>query len=770
MLRKNLTEEQILVESQLNSASTAFGLKLPKPAGSIRKHVPVHEQGQKAIRKLSQPLQAQKSSGLSNLNVEAKDALGPDSMEVDEPCAQVAQSGQEKSPSFHKPSLLRKLRPRDYDFSSDASESYRGFIARDGWAMLERELKLQELEDPLPLVKMPLITLQQLKKHLLEKFGHQPNRFVTVLGNESSVEQHQADVDLFIAEVERTRLLAVFAAEPDATHKVDDAGQVVGSKEEIEVTGEPDAALEGTGVADAAQEVGSKEEGKGTGEPDAALEGVGVADAGPEVRRMEEVEGAVEPDAAQKVEGAGVPDAGQEVAGAKETPVITLSTFSGLVLIFNGPLLLPSKIQSFLTDVAFVKISSGPDRDCRTLQKVGIRLRGWIHSGAVYRALLNNEAEFGLEAQARLLEAEGYVKAAPELSNPSESGSFDKKQRLTIDNVLVPIAVTQASALHFGLKRGYPEDKQMFPVIWEAIDLVRNRVPEDLVDLASDPLKNWMAGMTPECREKRHRTVNEAGTLLGFRRMCADFVEVFDPSFDLHEAAKVPHRLFVDTQGERLELPAAKSVTANWNALLEERCKNCAKSEHEIEQCPELKDGQAPVCVYPHDGVPDLPPHSTRLCPILHYYCLICMVQGHHPEVHVRQDFSHRELRERFFQHAHLGLLTSMPYLTLFPEARAMMNSVHWRGGYQGLQIRRDPITRYQLGITEYIDFALDPDLAERNQADRAKLVAVKAELVKRNAEADDPRDMKPIPRDLLKQEKENMVKQARLVKAEPDR
>ena len=111
-----------------------------------------------------------------------------------------------------------------------------------------------------------------------------------------------------------------------------------------------------------------------------------------------------------------------------------------------------------------------------------------------------------------------------------------------------------------------------------------------------------------------------------------------------------------------------------------------------------------------------------------------------------------------------------MPYLTLFSEARAMMNSVHWRGGYQGLQIRRDPITRYQLGITEYIDFALDPDLAERNQADRAKLVAVKAELVKRNAEADDPRDMKPIPRDLLKQEKENMVKQARLVKAEPDR
>ena len=48
--------------------------------------------------------------------------------------------------------------------------------------------------------------------------------------------------------------------------------------------------------------------------------------------------------------------------------------------------------------------------------------------------------------------------------------------------------------------------------------------------------------------------------------------------------------------------------------------------------------------------------------------------------------------------------------------------------------------------------------------------MAVKAELVKRNAEADDPRDMKPIPRDLLKQEKENMVKQARLVKAEPDR
>ena len=634
----------------LSSASSAFGLKLPKPAGPILKHEPGQGQRHEAVGKSSSPAQAEKSCGTLEKISEAKRFKSSD-----------------LTPS---PSHLQKLRPEVHDVTSDACESLQHFIDRDRRAMLERELRLQASHDPLPLVRMPLLTLKQLKTHLWDKFGHQPNRDVTILVNESSILQHQADIDRLIAEVERTRLLAVFTEEPDP-------GQEARNNGEAEVV--------------------------------------------------------------------------------KETVVITLATFSGLTLIIRDPRLVPNKIKTFLTEVAVAKISSRPDRDCKALQKVGISLRGWIDSGAIYRALLNNDANLGLEVQARFLEAEGYVKAAPQLSNQFEAEALDAKQRLAIENVLVPTAVTLASALHFGLKRGYPDDKQMFPVIFEAIDLVRNRVPEDLEDLAADPIKNWMVGI-PGLGEK-HRTVNDPRALLSFRLMRADFVEVFDPNFNPREAAKVPFRLFVDPDGERVCLPCSNSIRKGKGYIFKGRCNNCGKFAHQTHHCPELRNGQSPVCVYPHDGVPDLRPHSTRLCPILHHACLICRVKGHSRDVHVWQNFSHRELRERFFQHAHLGLLTSLPYLSLFPEARAKMIKAHWRGGYRADSFNRDLITRYQLGISGDTNLSLVPDRAQRDREDAVQLVAADLEAVKRHADADDPRDTKPIPADLLKQETENLTK-----------
>ena len=101
-------------------------------------------------------------------------------------------------------------------------------------------------------------------------------------------------------------------------------------------------------------------------------------------------------------------------------------------------------------------------------------------------------------------------------------------------------------------------------------------------------------------------------------------------------------------------------------------------------------------------------------------------------------------------------MLTSLPYLSLFS---VKMAKADWMGGYLANSFHRDSITRYQLGISGDTNLSLGPDRAQRDREEGVQLVAADLEVVKRNPEADDPRDMKSIPRDLLKQETENLVK-----------
>ena len=596
----NLTQ----LDAQLNNAGSFFGLHLPYPAPSILKV-------KGSFR--DEPVTAATDSQMEDLR-----------------------SGEQR----------QRKSQEEYNFKSSAKRSYRFFILRDMWAMLLREMKVVDIENPLPLVQMPLITLEELKTHLREKFGVERSPCLMVNINEDNVSLCQREIEEFVAEIERTRILGISLGHDQETKMEVDHGENV------------------------------------------------------------------------------LP--------------ISLTAFSGLILKFSNTSLLPEQLKGFLEDVGYAKIGSRSDLECKLLQGVGIRLRGWIHCGAVCRALLNNEASFHVEAQAKFLEWSGIVAAA----------SRETVRDAALDKVWVPMATTLASAIYFGVKRGYPADKQMFPVIWEAIDLTRLKAPGDLEGLSPNPIENWMVGMPLESPSDGPKTVNTCKLIVRFRRMAADFAEVYDPAFDPEKAAQFPLELFTGAKEERLFLPTMQQLKSKrTQSLIQHLCLLCGKYQHSGgRNCPEFSDKQ-PVCIYPHDNIPGLPPHSTSCCPILHHYCRICLTRGHSHEVHESRLFSLRELRERYFRHAHLGVYTSIPYLVLTPDlsSKLVFQSNHWLTGYQNLTFRSDPVTRYQLGI----DSKKCEEIAGTFLYDtkRANLIEIKMKLVERNADADDVRDFRPVPK-----------------------
>ena len=102
----------------------------------------------------------------------------------------------------------------------------------------------------------------------------------------------------------------------------------------------------------------------------------------------------------------------------------------------------------------------------------------------------------------------------------------------------------------------------MFPVIWEALDLARLGVPEDLENISKDPIKNWMPGKNWG-DDSEHQNVNDVVAMMAYRKMSADFVETFDPAYNPREAAESPFRRFMDPKGCGLQIPPLKLSQRN---------------------------------------------------------------------------------------------------------------------------------------------------------------------------------------------------------------
>jgi len=154
-----------------------------------------------------------------------------------------------------------------------------------------------------------------------------------------------------------------------------------------------------------------------------------------------------------------------------------------------------------------------------------------------------------------------------------------------------------------------------------------------------------------------------------------------------------------------------------------------------------------------------LPPHSTIMCPILHHLCTVCKSRGHHERVHVSRSHTLRELRERFFQTAHKGALTAVPFLTLLKDLLPKLTRSQWRLGYRGTNYRADPVMRAFLGLDTRVVFSTQPkEVIEQERKIWVKGFAAKMERVRRNAEAKDLSEVEPINRDVIAKEIMNIT------------
>ncbi len=176
-----------------------------------------------------------------------------------------------------------------------------------------------------------------------------------------------------------------------------------------------------------------------------------------------------------------------------------------------------------MTDVSIAKLGSGLSREGEELRRIGIKMRGWVNTGALYRAFLRKEAKTGLEAQCRFLrefcgrEKFLYVKYDwkwAKVLRPTSLGKIPHECWSHVCmNVQVPLAIACATAIQFAEDRELPEDTLAFPIMWEGFDLVTAKVPEDLVRISDDPQENLVAGLPDGIDYSRHQRLTIAGSL-----------------------------------------------------------------------------------------------------------------------------------------------------------------------------------------------------------------------------------------------------------------
>ena len=103
-------------------------------------------------------------------------------------------------------------------------------------------------------------------------------------------------------------------------------------------------------------------------------------------------------------------------------------------------------------------------------------------------------------------------------------------------------------------------------------------------------------------------------------------------------------------------------------------CQNCGDDDHELKDCK----GTLAACTYPHGGATIHHPHSILMCPWLHSFCHECHFNGHEANNHnVGLRFTPFELRQRFLSFSHLGLYTSLAFLSRDQRFRPS----HWHSG-----------------------------------------------------------------------------------------
>jgi hypothetical protein len=153
-------------------------------------------------------------------------------------------------------------------------------------------------------------------------------------------------------------------------------------------------------------------------------------------------------------------------------------------------------------------------------------------------------------------------------------------------NVQVPLAIVCAAALKFVEDRKLPDSTLIFPIMWEGLDLVWMKVPEELVNISEDPQETWIAHKPDRFVYSRHQRLNDCRELTFLRRAQADFVEVYEPFYNPGAQAAEMYKMYLDPRGRRWDLPLKKIAKGgSVPGFLAGHCANCRSPYHGNRRC-----------------------------------------------------------------------------------------------------------------------------------------------------------------------------------------
>ncbi len=329
----------------------------------------------------------------------------------------------------------------------------------------------------------------------------------------------------------------------------------------------------------------------------------------------------------------------------KPLVMVAVSNLDKRVIFFADAMEMSREVRDLLTDVSIAKLGSGLNREGEELHRIRIKMRGWISSGALYRAFLRKKSEDRPGSTMQVFERVLLMQKVPLCQVRLEVGKGAQAQFPGENSlgVLVPCLHECSSTTSCCMCNSNQVCWRQKVAGRHPFDLVRMKLPEDLVRISDKPQENWVANLPDGLDYSQHLQLNNCRELTFLRKAQADFIKVYEEFYQLGARTVEAYHLYLDLRGRRWPLPIfTMGKRGAVREYLTRLCSTCGSPHDRHERCN--KKSEIPPCSYKHNGVKGLGPHTIRTCPVLHMYCGWCFMRGHDPPAHHILKFTHREL------------------------------------------------------------------------------------------------------------------------------
>ncbi len=218
--------------------------------------------------------------------------------------------------------------------------------------------------------------------------------------------------------------------------------------------------------------------------------------------------------------------------------MVSVSNLAGRILFFEDAVEMLEDVKDLLIDMSIMKLGSGLSHEGKELERVGIKMRGWVCSGSIYRAFCRKDMKTSIEVQCQFLTSFclptkfPYIKYDRHWAKNLMLGAWGK---IPLDcwqhicmSVQVPLAIACAAAINFMEDRKPLNSTLVLPIMWEGLELIQMKVPEELVNISENLQENWVGHKPDRFVYSHHRRLNSCQEMTFLRRAQADFIEVYE--------------------------------------------------------------------------------------------------------------------------------------------------------------------------------------------------------------------------------------------------